>query len=321
MSQDRSPSSFRAAAEAWLAGEPPSAMAAGTAPRSTDELLHELRVCQIQLGMQNVALRQAQAALEQARDRYLELYELAPVGYLTLSCSGLIAEANIAAATLLGMARKQLLDQRFERFVASADQALWQHYFAGVMAQGGRGAFELALENAEGTKFSRQVQVHGLRAETDAGTTLRLTLTDISGRYASEDLLRKLSLAVEQSPESIVITNLAGEIEYVNEAFVRIAGYRRENLVGRNMSILQSGKTPRETYVELWEALTNGRHWQGDFVNRREDGSEYVESAIITPLRQPDGRITHYVAVKEDITGKKRRGRKLDSKINRRRGW
>ena len=133
--------------------------------------------------------------------------------------------------------------------------------------------------------------------------------------------MRKLSLAVEQSPESIVITNLAGEIEYVNEAFVRIAGYSREKLIGRNMRILQSGKTPRATYVELWDALTHGRHWKGDFINRREDGSEYVESAIITPLRQPDGRISHYVAVKEELTDKKRRGRKLDSGITRRRGW
>ncbi|MBS1226963.1 MAG: hypothetical protein H6R17_240 [Proteobacteria bacterium] len=319
MSQENPLPPFRAAAEAWVAGEPPAAEPAES--RSAEELLYELRVHQIQLEMQNEALRASQFALEQARDRYVELYDLAPVGYLTLTRSGLIAEANIAAATLLGVARKQLLDQRFERFVAGTDQDLWQQQFAAVMTRGGRCAFELALNNAEVASFARQVQVHGARVDSAAGPTLRLTLTDVSGRYASEDLLRKLSLAVEQSPESIVITNLAGEIEYVNEAFVRIAGYSREKLIGRNMSILQSGKTPRETYVELWDALIHGRHWKGDFINRREDGSEYVESAIITPLRQPDGRISHYVAVKEDLTGKKRRGRKLDSDIARRRGW
>lgn len=319
MSHDHSPPSFRAAAEAWLAGEPPFAVAA--APRSAEELLHELRVQQIQIEMQNEALRQAQAALEQAHARSLELYDLAPVGYLTLTRSGLVAEANIAAATLLGVARKQLLDQHFDHFVVAADLDRWQRQFVAALASGGGQAVELELNHAEGPMFARQVQVHSRRAETDAGPTLRLTLTDISGRCATEDLLRKLSLAVEQSPESIVITNLAGEIEFVNDAFVHIAGYQREKLIGRNMSILQSGKTPRETYVELWDALTRGRHWKGDFINRREDGSEYVESAIITPLRQPDGRITHYVAVKEDITGKKRRGRKLDSGITRRRGW
>jgi PAS domain S-box-containing protein len=317
MSKENSPGHFREQAEAWLAGAPPAA-----APlASAEELVYELRVHQIQLEMQNEALRQSQVSLEQARDRYIELYELAPVGYLTLTRSALVAEANITAATLLGVARKQLLDKRFDRFVAAADADIWQHHFAEVMTRGGRHAFELALRNAEGSPFSRQVQIHCLRVDTDAGPTLRLTLTDISGRYATEDLLRKLSLAVEQSPESIVITNLVGEIEYVNDAFVRIAGYSRESLIGRNMSILQSGKTPRETYVDLWDALTHGRHWKGDFVNRREDGSEYVEFAIITPLRQPDGRITHYVAVKEDITGKERRGQKLAGGITRRRGW
>ena len=321
MSQDQSLEPFRAAAEAWLAGEPPCAVPVDEVPRSAEELLHELHVLQIQLEMQGEALHESQLALEQARARYLDLYDQAPVGYLTLTRSGLVAEANIAAATLLGVARKQLLDQRFDRFVVAADRDRWQRQFVAALASGSSPALELALDHAAGAVFARQIQVSGQRAETDAGPTLRLTLTDISGRYATEDLLRKLSLAVEQSPESIVITNLAGEIEFVNDAFVHIAGYSREKLIGRNMRMVQSGKTPRETYVELWDALTHGRHWKGDFINRREDGSEYVESAIITPLRQPDGRITHYVAVKEDVTGKKRRGRKLGSGVTRRRGW
>lgn len=316
MSQENSSSPFRAAAEAWLAGELPVVVPA--VPSSIEELRHELRVREVELEMQAEALRASQLALAQARSRYAELYDSAPVGYLTLTRGGLIAEANIAAATLLGVARKQLLDERFDRFVVSADVDRWQRLFAAAIVAGGRQALELALKSADGALSERQVELHCLCVDSDAGPTLRMTLTDVSGRHATEDLLRKLSLAVEQSPESIVITNLAGEIEYVNEAFVRIAGYPREKLIGRNMSILQSGKTPRETYAEMWDALSHGRLWKGDFINRREDGSEYVESAIITPLRQPDGRITHYVAVKADITGKPRRGRKLAATISRR---
>jgi len=135
---------------------------------------------------------------------------------------------------------------------------------------------------------------------------------DITERKAAEEQIRKLSLAVEQSPESIVITNLDAEIEYVNEAFVRATGYSREEAIGRNPRILQSGKTPRATYDALWQALTHGEPWRGEFINRRKDGSEYIEFAIITPIRQPDGRITHYVAVKEDITEKKRLADELD---------
>jgi PAS domain S-box-containing protein len=128
--------------------------------------------------------------------------------------------------------------------------------------------------------------------------------------------LRKLSLAVDQSGESIAITNLAADIEYVNEAFVRNTGYGRDEALGQNPRVLQSGKTPAATYLAMWEALSHGHAWKGEFINRRKDGSEYVEFAIITPLRQADGRISHYVAVKEDITEKKRIGAELDAHRN-----
>ncbi|TXT20196.1 MAG: Multi-sensor hybrid histidine kinase, partial [bacterium] len=139
-----------------------------------------------------------------------------------------------------------------------------------------------------------------------------VSFQDISLRLHAEAQIRKLSQAVEQSPESIVITNLEARIEYVNETFLRATGYSREEVIGQNPRVLQSGNTPRETYAALWDAMTQGRPWKGEFLNKRKDGGEYVEFAIITPLRQPDGRITHYVAVKEDITEKKRIGAELD---------
>jgi PAS domain S-box-containing protein len=148
----------------------------------------------------------------------------------------------------------------------------------------------------------------------DAGRVFGLLgiYEDITERRAAEEQLRKLSLAVEQSPESIVITNLEPAIEYVNDAFLRVTGYSRDEVLGRNPGILHSGKTAPETYVEMWERLTRGLPWKGEFFNRRKDGSEYVEFAVITPIRGPDGGITHYVAVKEDVTDKKRIGEELD---------
>ncbi|MDP3540796.1 MAG: ATP-binding protein [Azonexus sp.] len=124
--------------------------------------------------------------------------------------------------------------------------------------------------------------------------------------------LQQFLLAVEQSPESIAIANLAGEIQYVNQSFVSNTGYSREEAFGQNPRILNSGKTPPETFVSLWDSLNQGKPWKGEFHNKRKDGSEYIEFAIITPLRQADGQITHYVAVKEDITEKKRLGQELD---------
>jgi len=135
---------------------------------------------------------------------------------------------------------------------------------------------------------------------------------DITQRKIAENQLRKLSLTVEQSPESIVITNLAAKIEYVNAAFTRNTGYSHEECIGQSPSILQSGKTPPETFAALWGALTQGQTWKGELYNRRKDGSEYIEFAIISPIRQSDGSITHYVAVKEDITQKKMTEEELD---------
>ena len=123
--------------------------------------------------------------------------------------------------------------------------------------------------------------------------------------------LRQLSQAIEQSPESIVITDLEPRIQYVNAAFCANTGYSREEVLGRNPRILQSGKTPRVHYDEMWEALTSGRSWKGDFFNRRKDGTEYIEFGHVAPLREADGRVTHYVAVKEDITEKRALGREL----------
>jgi len=145
------------------------------------------------------------------------------------------------------------------------------------------------------------LEVYGRPYEHEGQPAIIGILLDITARKTSEQQLRKLSLAVEQSPESIVITNLDAGIEYVNEAFVQNTGYSREEALGQNPRILQ-GKTPKATYDALWQCMTEGGTWQGEFYNKRKDGSEYIEHAIISPLRQPDGRITHYVAVKEDIS-------------------
>ena len=135
---------------------------------------------------------------------------------------------------------------------------------------------------------------------------------DITERKANETQLRQLSLALHQSTENIVITNMKAEIEYVNDAFLSATGYTREEVIGQNPRILHSGHTPPETYIAMWSAMAQGLPWKGEFHNRRKDGSEYVEFAIISPLRQPDGTISHYVAVKEDITEKKHLGNELD---------
>ncbi|MCQ8128569.1 PAS domain S-box protein [Methylomonas rivi] len=135
--------------------------------------------------------------------------------------------------------------------------------------------------------------------------TLRL-MRELSQHKRDDEFLRKLLLAVEQSPSSIVITDLAANIEFVNAAFLKSTGYSRDETIGRNPRMLQSGKTPATTYRAMWDMLAQGRIWQGEFINKRKDGSEYIERALISPVQQTDGAVTHYLAVKDDITERKR---------------
>lgn len=124
--------------------------------------------------------------------------------------------------------------------------------------------------------------------------------------------LRKLSVAVEQSPSVIVITNPQAEVEYVNEAFTRSTGYTFDEVKGKNPRILKSGQTPPETYKKMWERLTAGKTWRGEFINRRKNGEIYWEFAVIAPIYNVDGNVTHYVGVKEDITDRKAAEAKLE---------
>ncbi|RFC34056.1 MAG: diguanylate cyclase /diguanylate cyclase/phosphodiesterase [Candidatus Nitrotoga sp. SPKER] len=121
-------------------------------------------------------------------------------------------------------------------------------------------------------------------------------------RQAAEIALHKLAQAVEQSPEGIAIIDLDANIEYVNESYLRITGYSREDVIGQNPSRLHSEKITKSTYDALWKSMTEGRVWQGEFYNKRKDGSEFIAYTTISPVRQPNGCITHYVEIKQDIT-------------------
>ena len=140
-------------------------------------------------------------------------------------------------------------------------------------------------------------------------------VTDITERKAADDRLRQLSRSVEQAPVSIVTTDLQGNILYANPTFTRNTGYTLEEAMGQNPRILKSGLTPPETYIELWETVSKGGVWQGELHNRRKDGYLFIEHAVIAPVLDAGGRVSHYVAVKEDITQRKQADMALQSSL------
>jgi diguanylate cyclase (GGDEF)-like protein/PAS domain S-box-containing protein len=130
--------------------------------------------------------------------------------------------------------------------------------------------------------------------------------SDVTESKRAEADLRKLSRVLEQSPASVVITNTDGIIEYVNPRFEKVSGYSASEAIGQNPRFLKSGDKTKQEYQEIWANLMVGKEWRGMFHNKRKDGSIYWESASISPLRDERGNITHFIAVKEDITAQKR---------------
>jgi PAS domain S-box-containing protein len=125
---------------------------------------------------------------------------------------------------------------------------------------------------------------------------------DISKRHLAEKELLKLSAVVQQSPNTIIITDLSGKMEYINPAGCSTSGYSFEELIGKNPSIFKSGETSIETYKSLWSTIKAGNEWNGLFYNKRKNGESFCESASILPIKDSDGTITNYIGIKEDIS-------------------
>ena len=290
------PDPLRTEAEVRLARAP----LAEIAPRSAEELLHELRVHQIELQMQNETLRQAQITLEESRDRYVDLYDFAPVGYLTLTQEGLISEINITGATLLGEERRKLIRRRFINFVAAEDSDYWYRNFLQVKLHGEHQDCEVMLRRGDGSTFHARLNCLRMTKEDDQ-SAVRIALADISEHKRAEEELRIAAIAFE-SQEGMIVTDTKGVIVRVNQAFTRLTGYSAAEAVGKKPALLNSGRHDKAFYRQMWQALEKERYWQGEVWNRRKNGRIYAEWLTISAVAAPDGSITHYVGTFSDIT-------------------
>jgi PAS domain S-box-containing protein len=257
--------------------------------------------------------------LRDVESSFRQLVEQSPLAIQIVAPDGKTLRVNRAWEQLWGvpmqaLANYNVLEDR--QLIDKGVMSAIRQAFAGEGAPGIVVEYDRAgtpdVIGAHGGVFHVKTTIFPTKESDGRVREIVLLQEDISASVRAEEQLRKLAQAVEQSPESIVITNLDASIEYVNEAFVRTSGYSREEAIGQNPRLLRSSKTPVENYRSLWHAITHGELWKGEFYNKRKDGSEFIEFAIVTPLRQPDGRISHYVAVKEDVTEKKRLGEELD---------
>jgi len=289
---------LRTAAEARLALARPY-----VAPRRpADELLHELQVHQIELEMQNEALAQTQIALEESRDRYLDLYELAPIGYMTLTRDDQIAAINLTGATLLGEERSKLLRRRFARFIVAEDRDLWHRHFMRALGTEASTSCELTLRRSDGTFFDACLDC--LRSSGDDASTprLRVAISDITARRKRNEEERRIAAIAFESQEGMMVTDQASVIIRVNHAFTQLTGYAADEVIGHTPSILSSGRQSSDFYREMWDTLKACGYWQGRLWNRHKNGELFAEWLTISAVKNPEGQTTHYVGAFSEIT-------------------
>ncbi|HSB16868.1 MAG TPA: PAS domain S-box protein [Bryobacteraceae bacterium] len=237
------------------------------------------------------------------------IFESIGIGVAVVDTTGRFLHCNPAFAALVGYSLDELRRMRFTDLTHPEDIAAELEIFRRATtvdgAESGATLTKRYIRKDGRIVWARLVAQVARDAVGRAQYGFGIVI-DITAQKEAEDQLRKLSVAVEQSPASIVITNTAADIEYVNPKFTELTGYTPSEVLGRNPRLLQSGETPPAVHRELWNTLRAGREWRGEFRNKKKNGELFWENASISPIKTASGAVTHYLAVKEDITERKR---------------
>ncbi len=238
--------------------------------------------------------------------RFKELANLLPQTIYEADINGIITFANETALTNFGYSAEEIsqgvnmINMVSEKDRTEAIENM-QRILKGITPS--KNEYEMIRKN--GTTFPA-LTFSAPIIQNERSIGLRGTIVDITQQKLAENELRKLSEAVAQSPASIVITDLDGDIEYVNKTFEETTGYLLNDVIHRNARILQSGHTKKEEYKILWGTITSGKTWRGEFLNKKKNGELYWEDAFISPIKDRNGNTINYLAVKQDITEKKK---------------
>ena len=254
--------------------------------------------------------------IQDSQSRLQGILENLVEGVATVNEEGIIQSLNPAAEKTFGYQEHEVVGRHIGVLMPESHQDRPESYSSlrNFFQTGKTNDLEHEQEivglRKNGTTFPLDLSMGEMTSDQDRGFVG--IIRDVTERKRLEGELRKLSQAVEQSPASIVITDLNGEIEYVNPKFLQVTGYRLEEVIGENPRFLKSGYSSPKMYKKMWETISAGHIWRGEFHNKKKNSELYWELASISPIKDRNGVVSHYLAVKEDITRRKETEIKLE---------
>lgn len=243
---------------------------------------------------------------ERYRKLHEALFSAVPTPVFYKDAEGRYLGCNKAFSEQLGVSEEDIIGKTVYELWPSDNSKTYHEKDLELMASPSRQEYEWQIKDKNGALRNVIYSKDVFYNEKGQVAGIIGAYTDITDQRKSNDELRKLHRAIEQSPTIVMITDLNEKIEYVNPKFSQVTGYTAEEAIGKSTNLLRSGKTPKETYINLWKTIQAGKKWYGEFLNKRKDGSLYWESAYIFPLKDINDRITHFIGMKEDISGRKK---------------
>jgi len=247
--------------------------------------------------------RQVELAMKESEAKFRLLFELSPLPIaITDYETGLFFDVNKKLCEVAGVSKENLIGKTTSElnFFSKETRLKVINHLSNRDDDNG---FELDLALKNGKRLN--CIIYPFLQNVKGRDMIITIISDITKVKESQQEIRKLSAAIEQSANTVIITNRKAEIEYVNPYFTRLTGYDPAEVIGKSPSFQKSGYHSAEFYSNLWKTILNGEKWIGEFYNKKKNGDFYWESSTISPIADENGNITHFLAIKEDITEKK----------------